>query len=94
MERYVIVLQHKQVFLHEFPSATEVKCKFPYNYQHSLSYLPGKGPEGNLTGAVAERQWVCRFLHLFLTPDSQLCVGLCLAKEIPFALIHYTQKIK
>lgn len=83
MERYVIVLQHKQVFLHEFPSATEVKCKFPYNYQHSLSYLPGKGPEGNLTGAVAERQRVCGFLHLFLTPDSQLVWACVLLKKFP-----------
>lgn len=93
MERHVIVLQQKQVFQHEFPSAVEVKYKFPYSYQHSLSYLPGKGPAGNLTGAVAERQWVCGFVHLFLTPDSQL-VGLCLAKEIPFAMIHYTGKTK
>lgn len=71
MERYVIILQQKQqVFWHEFPSATEVKCKFPYNYQHSLSYLPGKGPGGNPTGTIAERQQVCGFVHLFLTPDS------------------------
>lgn len=70
MERHVIILQQKQVFWHVFPSATEVKCKFPYNYQYSLSYLPGKRPGGNPTGTIAERQWVCGFVHLFLTPDS------------------------
>lgn len=70
MERYVIILQQKQVFRHELPSATEVKCKFPYNYQHSLTYLPGKGPGGNPGGTIAERQQVYGFVHLFLTPDS------------------------
>lgn len=72
IERCVIILQQKQDFWHEFSSATEVKCKFPYNYQYSLSYLPGKGPGGSPTGTTAERQQVCGFVHLLPTLDAQL----------------------
>lgn len=83
MERCVIILQQKQDFWHELSSATEVKCKFPYNYQHSLSYLTGKGPGGSPTGITAERQQVYGFVHLFLTPDAQLVWASVLLMKFP-----------